>query len=128
MPIRKQTKYPDEKRREGRVEFYAQVILKAGASEIVTKTLAQDISMTGIFIKTKKNIPVGQDCDVEIFLKGASSRVLLIIKGKVARHTKTGLGIAFNGLEVDTFFLLSSILKNAVLDPVTINNEIFPFE
>ncbi len=122
------SKYPDEKRKESRAEFYAQVALRSGKAEILPKSRAQDISMTGIFIVTEKPIPVGKDCDVHIYLKGKSSILMLLIKGTVVRNATTGIGITFKKLDVDTYFLLNTILNNAVLDPTTIINEIFPFE
>ncbi|MFZ5571863.1 MAG: PilZ domain-containing protein [Thermodesulfobacteriota bacterium] len=122
------SKYPNEKRKEARAEFYPLVALRSGKTEILPKSRAQDISMTGIFINTEKTLPVGKDCDVQIYLKGKSSILMLIIKGKVVRSSQAGIGITFKKLDVDTYFLLNAILNNAVLDPTTIINEIFPFE
>lgn len=120
--------FPNEKRKEARAKFYAMVTLRSGMKEILPKTRAQDISMTGIFINTEYTLPVGKNCDVQIHLKGKSSILMLLIKGTVVRCSEDGIGITFKKLNVDTYFLLNAILNNAVLEPSTIISEIFPFE
>ena len=96
--------------------------------DLLEITTTGDISRTGMFIKTEHIIKIGTNCSIELLFKGVSSKTSLFIKGKVVRHGKGGLGIQFENVEVDSFFHLNNFLKHTVLDPKTIQKEIFPVD
>ena len=117
--------FENDKRKEVRVLFETKVVLTKGSSKILAEAASIDISVSGINIKTDKKIPVGTKCNVAIIFQGKTSRLLLSIKGIIARHTDIGLGIAYGNIEVDSYFHLNNLLNHNVLEPQTIEKEIF---
>ncbi len=113
-----------DKRKEIRVSYETKVVLTKGSSQILAEATSIDLSVSGINLKTDEKIPVGTKCNVAIIFEGKTSRLLLSIKGVIARHTDIGLGIAYGKVEVDSFFHLNNLLNHNVLDPQTIEKEI----
>jgi hypothetical protein len=114
-----------EKRKKTRVHFKTEVILKTDESEIEAKANSRDISINGVFVNTEKSVPVGTPCDIEILLTGTSTRLALSIKGIVTRQEASGLGIAFDSMDIDSHFHLSNIIMYNSFDPDNIENERF---
>ncbi len=115
----------DDKRRRTRVHFKTQVALKTDISEIKAGAKSSDISMKGMFISTNEKIPAGTSCDIEIVLSGTTSKLALNIKGAIARQDKTGLGITFDSMDVDSYFHLKNIVMNNASDPDAVEKEVF---
>ncbi len=115
----------NDKRKEVRILFETKVVLTKGSSEILTEATSIDISMSGININSDKKIPIGTKCNVALIFQGKTSRLLLSIKGVIARHTSIGLGISYENIEVDSFFHLNNLLNHNILEPATIEKEIF---
>lgn len=114
-----------EKRRNTRINFETQVIVKTANKEITAVANSKNISMKGIFIETHEKIPVGTECDIQILLSGTSSKLSLSMNGKVVRQIASGIGIAFNTIEIDSFFHLRNLIMYNSSDPDAIENELF---
>ncbi len=114
-----------ERRKKTRVLFKTQVILKTNNSEIVAEANSKDISIDGMFINTEEKIPVGTPCDIEILLTGTSTRLALSIKGKITRQDGSGLGVAFDSMDIDSYFHLKNIVMYNASDPKEIEKEMF---
>jgi len=71
---------------------------------------------------------VGTPCDIEILLTGTSTRLALSIKGIIARQDASGLRIAFDSVDVDSFIHLKNIVMYNASDPDVIEKEIFSLE
>ncbi len=117
-----------EKREDTRIHFKTQAVLRVEDENLMDITTSGNISMVGILLKTDYNLPAGTPCALELLFKGISSKTSLYINGRVARKAKGGLGIQFEDVEVDSYFYLNNFLKNTVLDPKTLQQEIFPYE
>jgi hypothetical protein len=117
-----------EKREDTRIHLKTQAVLRVENENLMDITTSGDISMVGIMLKTDHNLPMGTPCTLELLFKGISSKASLYINGRVVRKAKDGLGIQFENLEVDSYFYLNNFLKNTVLDPKTLLQEIFPYE
>ena len=113
-----------ERREKTRVDFKTQVILNAGtSSEIVAEGDLKDISLKGIFVCTEKMIPIGSMCDIKILLSGTSSELSLKMKGQITRQDPSGLGIAFNSMDLDSHYHLKNILLYNASDPKIMEQE-----
>jgi hypothetical protein len=117
-----------EKREDTRIYLKTQAVLRVENENLMDITTSGDISMVGILLKTDYNLPMGTPCALELLFKGISSKTSLYINGRVVRQAKEGLGIQFEDIEVDSYFYLNNFLKNTVLDPKTLLQEIFPCE
>ncbi len=123
--VRRVGKMEEERRTRTRVYFTTQVIVKTDESEIVAEANSEDISIKGLFVNTEKRIPVGTPCDIEILLTGTSTRLALTIKGIITRQDASGLGIAFDSMDLDSYVHLKNIVLYNASDPEDIEKEMF---
>ncbi len=101
-----------EKRENERAVFETQVIIKGvGSTPIQTKGSSKDLSLKGIFVTTDENVPIGSECEIEVVLTGMVDDVVLKMNGKVMRKEKTGVGIHFESIDLESY----THLKNIVL-------------
>jgi hypothetical protein len=68
---------------------------------------------------------VGTPCDIEILLTGTSTRLALTIKGIITRQDASGLGIAFDSMDLDSYVHLKNIVFYNASDPEDIEKEMF---
>lgn len=115
----------EERRTRTRVHFTTQVIVKTDESEIVAEANSEDISIKGLFVNTEERIPVGTPCDIEILLTGTSTRLALTIKGIITRQDASGLGIAFDSMDPDSYVHLKNIVLYNASEPEDIEKEMF---
>lgn len=115
----------EERRKKTRVHFKTQVTLKTDKSEIVAEANSKDISIKGIFVNTGEKMQVGTLCDIEILLTGSSTKLALSIKGIVTREDKSGLGVVFDSMDIDSYFHLKNIVMYNASDPEDIEKEMF---
>lgn len=123
--VRRVRKMEEERRTRTRVHFTTQVIVKTDESEIVAEANSEDISIKGLFVNTEERIPVGTPCDIEILLTGTSTRLALTIKGIITRQDASGLGIAFDSMDLDSYVHLKNIVLYNASDPEDIEKEMF---
>ena len=123
--MRRVRKMEEERRTRTRVHFMTQVIVKTDESEIVAEANSEDISIKGLFVNTEERIPVGTPCDIEILLTGTSTRLALTIKGIITRQDASGLGIAFDSMDLDSYVHLKNIVLYNASDPEDIEEEMF---
>lgn len=118
MINRDSTKEDSERRKHERVEFLTSIRViidtvddKQEIKKIDVKGDSKDLSLKGVFIITQEKVPTGSPCSVSIFLSGTKEDIKIQIQGVVARIENTGLGIAFDSMDVDSFAHLKSIVK-----------------
>jgi len=88
---------PNQDRRNRiRIHFKARVIIRTGNFVNNIVMTLKDISMTGLLADSNDKLPVGEHCDVAVIVPGKSSKLVLHIKGKISRHTETGIAIRFD--------------------------------
>lgn len=112
-----------EKRKKTRVKFKTQAVIKTDKSDILAESRSENISMKGILVHTKKMIPVGTSCDIEIILTGVSSKLSLSIKGVITRQDEQGLGIEFKSVDIDSYFHLRNIIMYNASNPKELEKE-----
>jgi hypothetical protein len=115
----------EDKRKNIRIDFTTRVVLKSEGQKILSDADSRDISLKGMFIKTDKALKVGTPCDLELVLTGASTNLSIAIKGKVARQGDGGLGVSFDGIDLDSYWHLKNLLLYNSQDPDALEKE-FP--
>lgn len=114
-----------EKRKNIRIDFKTRVVLKCAGETISSDADSRDISLKGMFIKTDKLLAVGTPCDLELILTGASTNLNLAIKGTITRREADGLGVSFDGIDLDSYWHLKNLLLYNAQDPDKVEKE-FP--
>ncbi len=99
-----------DRRNRTRIHFKARVIIRTGNFVRNIRMILKDISMTGLLADTNDKLPVGEHCDMAVIVPGKSSKLVLHIKGKISRHTETGIAIRFDD-ELE-WWSLFSIFRN----------------
>jgi len=114
-----------EKRKNIRIDFKTRVVLKCAGETISSDADSRDISLKGMFIRTDKVLAAGTPCDLDLILTGASTNLNLAIKGKITRQAADGLGVSFDGIDLDSYWHLKNLLLYNAQDPDEIEKE-FP--
>lgn len=117
----------EERRKQTRVHFETQVVLKSGESEIISNLNLRDISLKGMFVRTNKIIPIGAFCDIQILLTGTSNPLYLSLKGRIVRHASSGLGLHFVSIDADSYIHFKNLLMYNALDPDAMEKELKTF-
>ncbi len=101
----------DDRRKYSRVGFATEIkIVLKTKDQVKLEGNSKDLSLKGIFVGTDKRFAPETPCLVKIYLTGGIEKIELLIEGTIIRETDTGIGIAFNSMDVDTY----SHLKNIV--------------
>ncbi len=100
-----------EKRRKHRVEFTTHIHLTVGESEIHVEGSSKDLSLKGVFVNTKEDIPIGSKCNVRVVLSGMIEKVILEINGSVVRKQENGAAVEFGSMDIDSYTHLKNIVR-----------------
>ncbi len=68
-----------------------------------------DISVSGVFIETNKEIPIGED--LLLNFSDPNTKESIKLRGKVVRKTPIGVGVKFDNISEDKIEILKSFLK-----------------
>ncbi len=84
-----------ERRKSFRMPFNAKVFCRTNGGEF--HGTIENLSSTGLFMKSKNYPSVMTSCDLEIVLNGTHSRLRIdSLKGQVVRGDEIGAGIQFS--------------------------------
>ncbi len=114
-----------KKRKNMRIDFNARVILKSDGHTILSDADSKDISLKGMFIKTDQALQVGTPCELELILSGTSTSLSLAMQGKITRQADDGLGVSFEGVDLDSYWHLKNLLLYNAQDPDALEKEFF---
>lgn len=104
-------KSSSEKRKNERAAFETQVVIKGvDGIKIQAKGSSKDLSLKGIFVTTDKEIAIGSECEIEVILTGMIEDVVLKMNGKVMRKEKTGVGVHFESIDLESYTHLKNIV------------------
>ncbi len=112
-----------EKRKNTRVAFRTEVEVSTLDETFLARADTRDISLQGVFLRTDRKLPLNQHCDLQIKLTGASSVLSICAKGRVVRQDDNGVGIVFEGVDLDSYFHLKNLLLYNADDPREIEHE-----
>lgn len=74
--------------------------------------------MGGLFIEGDINLPMGENCRLELHETGSHSSLILTFSGKIKRCEKDGVGVKFTAMEDDSFMFLQTMVLYSSDDPV----------
>jgi hypothetical protein len=74
-----------------------------------------NISMSGVFVRAKADLEVGDRSEISVQLPNVSSRSTVIVDGIVVRVEEEGVAYRFQNIHFETFGLLRAILQNKSL-------------
>lgn len=100
----------DEKRRDLRVIFRATARLRFPGERIFEKCETSDISVGGVFVQGVSGVSSGDRCEVEFYLTGRSSSLVLEMGGEVVRVAEGGVALQFLEVDQDSFCHLQNIV------------------
>lgn len=117
MGTRYTTVLGPDNRRYTRVIFtrYVKLFLKG---KLLGKYPARNLSQGGLFIEGDINVPIGEDCGLELYETGRHSSLILNFSGKIVRHEQGGVGVEFTSMKEDSFMFLQTMVLYSSDDPI----------
>jgi PilZ domain len=81
--------------------------------EVWPRLEIHDVSMNGVYLKSPKQLPVGTDCKISIFLGERPEAPKIETDGRVQQVIGEGMAVEFTQIEVEGFgHLRELVLKN----------------
>lgn len=107
---------------------FSRVIFKVDAT-IKTKDRqfhgdVKDLSMSGMFMLTGEQLPLGDPVDITIILTGTSPEINVEFSGEVSRIDENGLGFTFKKMDLDSYTHLKNIIAYNIDDAEKVLEEI----
>ena len=100
-----------ERRDKPRVAFDTRIILETGTTEIQTEGNSRNLSLNGIYVKSREKIEIDSPCRVKIVLSGTAEPLVLKMEGRIVRSDSSGIGIAFESMDLDSYTHLKNIVR-----------------
>lgn len=100
-----------DRRTRTRVGFQTKIFLLLGDTEVRADGDSRDLSLNGVFIKTRARCSMGDPCSVRIALTGTIDELILEMDGRVARREDSGVAVHFESMDVATFTHLKNIIR-----------------
>jgi len=97
-----------DKRRATRVEFETSAVVNY-RDRTITGTI-ENLSLKGLFLKTREIIPEGETAEVAIRLSGSTSELVIKVMAEVTRTDDTGIGLKFIEMELDSYVHLKNVI------------------
>ncbi len=109
--------FTPEKRMDIRVIFTRSVKVYS-QGKLQGQFPVRNLSLGGLFVEGAPDLPVGQDCRLELHETGRRSSLILTFSGMVRRREEDGVGICFTGMEDDSFMFLQTMILYSSDDPM----------
>ncbi|PIQ99112.1 MAG: hypothetical protein COV66_14615 [Nitrospinae bacterium CG11_big_fil_rev_8_21_14_0_20_45_15] len=101
-----------------------QIEVHLSSDKGIVKTLkTKDLSLKGVFVEADEQWPESTECDVSLTLQAAEP-VVMEFKGKVERSLKTGMGIEFLEMGLESYEHLQQLLRYNSTETDKIDSEI----
>lgn len=110
-----------ERRKLSRVVFEIEALVRYKNTYI--KTEVKNLSLSGMFVKTDEDFPVGEVVELEISLTGDSSSLLISLEGVVVRTNGEGFGLQYKKVDLDSFIHLKNIVSYNSTEPEKVMEE-----
>ena len=72
---------------------------------------AKDLSTTGVFVRTRRQRPIGATIDIEFPIDDPTESRRVKVKAEITRVTPEGLAVRFSQLDPDSALLLNLLLS-----------------
>ena len=106
-----------DRRKKSRVGFKTQIVIEADSAKVQTEGSSKDLSLSGLFVNTKEKIPIGTSCKVKILLLGMTDPLVLHMDGQIVRYDLSGIAIAFNSMDLDSYTHLKNVIRYNINEP-----------
>ena len=106
-----------EKRKRVRVPFRTEIFIDYDRHKMRFGGDSVNLSLSGILVETKEEIPLGAVCRVRLRLTGTQELVELTMDGRVVRQDHSGFGIRFDEMDLDSYTLLKEVIRHNTDDP-----------
>lgn len=99
-----------EKRKGQRVVFNTNVELMTASGAVPVRCDSRNISTCGIYLQARDMLPIDTCCTLDIDLSSTTSNMKLHLQGRVCRHDRQGMGIAFVNVDPASFVHLKNFV------------------
>ena len=99
----------EDRRNFSRVDFRVSALLQAEG--VALKGDVTDVSLRGLYMETQETLSIGTPVEITIYLSSAPDPVVINVQGTVARLVPSGIGCAFDKMDVESFAHLRSIIS-----------------
>lgn len=106
-----------EKRKRVRVPFRTEIIIEYEKHKMRFGGDSINLSLGGMLVETKKEIPLGTACRVRLRLTGTREPIELTMDGRVVRQDHAGFGVQFDEMDLDSYTLLKEVIRHNADDP-----------
>jgi hypothetical protein len=107
----------NNRRSKIRVDFQSRIVIEVTKPAIQLDGDSKNLSLKGIFVETAEDVPVNARCCVQVFLSGTVSPIVLNMEGIVTRKEPTGIAIAFDSMDLDSYAELKNIVRYNTENP-----------
>ncbi len=112
-----------ELREFSRVPFKMVADLKVGDLDCPVANI-RDLSMKGIFLECDVSLEKGAVCQVNLKLEGVEPPVEIMVQGEIQRIEKSGYGISFSQIQLESYEHLNHIVQLNAKNPHQSEDEI----
>ena len=99
------------RRKHPRVGFETIITLIFTDDEHDVTGSSKNLSMKGLFVEIGDKFSAGMTCKVKIELSGVVGGLKLLINARVARVEKSGMGIVFDTMDLESYTHLKNIVQ-----------------
>ncbi len=107
----------NDKRQNVRVAFQVDIEVIFDELKINVTGDSSNISLSGVYVKTDKTVPLHTPCQVVLYLSGTTEPMALTMSGHVARKDAGGFAVNFESMDLDSYSTLKQILRFNTGDP-----------
>jgi len=109
--------FTPDKRTHFRVPFTRTVKVRI-QDKVHGQFAARNLSLGGVFLEGAVNVPVGEECRLELHETGNRISFIYTIRGKILRKEAGGVGIKFTGMAENCFMFLQTMILYSSDDPI----------
>ena len=106
-----------EKRKRVRVPFRTEIVIDFDDHKMRFGGDSVNLSLSGMLVETKDEIPLGTVCRVRLTLTGTREPIELTMDGRVVRQDHLGFGVQFDEMDLDSYTLLKEVVRHNTDDP-----------
>ncbi len=96
-------------RRFNRIPFESKAIVRA--LEQSFEAFTQNLSLNGLFVRTERRLPVGNQAEIMLEIPSASRSSSFTVNVKVVRNDVNGMAFQFGSLDQDSFSRLQTVIN-----------------
>ena len=108
---------------------FSRVRFRVDATVITTGRTFQgqveNLSMSGLFVRTDERMAVGDVADITVVLSGTSPEIAMLFSGIVTRLTPEGIAFGFDRIDLDSYTHLKNVVAYNFGDSEKVNEEIY---